>query len=279
MPYSVNQAIADFRLIYPDCDPTTSLSLINRVHRKILSDIYLQDDTQTVPLQSGQTEYPLDNTILKVWSARYVRSALRSDQIPLQPTAFELLESDEPSWRTLTPSEPRRYYVRTNKVGLVSPPAATSLLITSTTANVATTSQPHNLATGSAVLINAITAYIVALSPNSLGLYGDMALTQPITTTATTIIAPGFPAVILEVSRESVLQATDNLPDAAPEYEAWVNGVSFLWAKAHDLSRALYWEAQYKEAKAALARQVSTRNVPFLPRLYPAYGVNRTRRI
>jgi len=117
--------ISTFLRTYPDCDSARALGILNEVDEEILIHIPLRKASIDIALVANQSEYLLDETILKVWSARLVYSPT-TQQSALTETTVDSLDVHDPNWRAYAPDVPTQFYTShtldQGTVGLVAAP-------------------------------------------------------------------------------------------------------------------------------------------------------------
>ena len=156
------QTILDaFNNTYPRCPSARAVQLLNDANEEILMHIPLTRASIDVALTAGVQEYALDESVIKIWSVRYLQDA--QTMRTLREATIDGLDVFDPSWRSLSPSDPDRWFAGANMtsgtLGLVAPPASASLLVTlATDASpiVITTSAEHGLSTGDPCLITGV---------------------------------------------------------------------------------------------------------------------------
>ncbi len=121
-----SDVISTFQRTYPDCDSTRALAILNEVEEEILLHIPLRKTTIDILLIANQSEYLLDETVLKIWSARLVY-ATQTCQTALTETTIDSLDIGSLQWRSIAPDVPSSYYTShtldQGTVGLVAAPS------------------------------------------------------------------------------------------------------------------------------------------------------------
>jgi len=98
---------------------------LQQVHTDIITAVRLNVDDETITLTDGTKGYALDDDILKVWSAKYYRSA--SDAYGLKAIHLDELNSDNPHWVITPDMEPRSFYIEQGFIYFhPTPPTTTS---------------------------------------------------------------------------------------------------------------------------------------------------------
>lgn len=117
--------ITTFQRTYPDCDNTRSLQILNEIDEEISWHIPLRRKTTDIAFVNGTSEYLLDVSVLKIWSARLI-GALATTQTPLIDTTIDYLDIQSPGWRSRALGTPTEFYISNNDVqgviGMVSGP-------------------------------------------------------------------------------------------------------------------------------------------------------------
>lgn len=128
--------ITVFQRTYPDCDSIRALQILNEVDEEISWHIPLRRKSTDIALVGSllatTTEYVLDVSVLKIWSARLV-GTLFTTQTPLNDTSIDSLDVNSPGWRSYSPATPRSFYVSNNDtvgvIGLFPGPNFTTPLV------------------------------------------------------------------------------------------------------------------------------------------------------
>jgi hypothetical protein len=162
------QTILDaFNNTYPRCSTTRALQLLNDANEEILMHIPLTRSSIDLALTVGQPEYPLDESVIKIWSVRYFQDA--STMRTLREATIDGLDVFDPEWRSLSPDDPERWYtganMTTGTLGLVATPSSSTLLVvgaTNASPIVITTNAPHGLDTGDMCLVTDVTGNTAA---------------------------------------------------------------------------------------------------------------------
>ena len=124
---TVADVIDDCNDFYNEIDDTESLRHFQRAHSRILRAIPLEPTIVTFSsLVADTREYSTGDTYLRVWSARYVRSATAQDSKMLKEISVDELDLDFEDWRAKDSSEPEYWYWRAGNLGFHNKPDTTT---------------------------------------------------------------------------------------------------------------------------------------------------------
>lgn len=136
MATTATNVIAKFRVRYPDCDTTTAQALLDDVLKEVYTRIDIRGKEITLDVTDGTREYDLNVDITSIKEVIYKPSSSETAWVVLRATNIDLLDAQNPYWRTdLTESAPTYYYVRgaastdtaKNVIGFINiPPTTTS---------------------------------------------------------------------------------------------------------------------------------------------------------
>jgi hypothetical protein len=114
---TVNSIVTEVQAAFPDATATQIISHMNKVDRYLASKIRLRASTITVNLTSA---YALSDTIVRIYSVRYVRSSSASNSFMLKAEDMSGLDIKYPNWRSWPNSEPRFYSFDVDSAGAFS---------------------------------------------------------------------------------------------------------------------------------------------------------------
>lgn len=107
---TVQNLVDDIRREYAKGVPDAEIMYyLQEVHTDIITSIRLNVEDVTISLTDGTKGYAIDDDILKIWSAKYYRSA--ADAYGLKATHLDELNSDNPHWVITPDMEPRSFYI------------------------------------------------------------------------------------------------------------------------------------------------------------------------
>lgn len=116
MAITVASVVASVQQHFADIPQGLCLSLLNDVHNDILENVRLTPDTSVqVTLTAGTQEYPLPDSVLRIWDADY--SSGSGNHCPLTQTSVDELDYRHQGWRTEQPGIPNLIYDRGGMVG------------------------------------------------------------------------------------------------------------------------------------------------------------------
>lgn len=95
---------------------TDGVDYYNRIDREIRFRVSVTDEAESVSLTAGTREYAMNEDTLRVWSARYQKSATVGDYDVLDPVSVNQLEADDPNFLKRANAPPKRFYVTENSV-------------------------------------------------------------------------------------------------------------------------------------------------------------------
>lgn len=156
MAITVAAVEASVQLDFPDVPTADVLTALNEEHYKLCHLYPLYTSTETFSsLVSGTGEYNFATLPASVRHAIYKPTATASGWITLRATSIDALNSDNPTWRQSTASQPTHYYTTTDgtnvKLGLYPAPNTTSsggypaVIVYTWLATVLTTNMPVSI--------------------------------------------------------------------------------------------------------------------------------------
>lgn len=182
MALTADQVIERARLFFPaiplSSDPSPNgLDLLNEAFSELLFDIEMLSAESDISLTAGTANYSLPTGAVRLWSARYVRSASTGDFRELTPTNQDKLDNDGLDYLRQGSSEPLEYWVLpksdgTPELWLTPAPPTT----TSTYPKVVVRTTLYTALTGSATLPTGLPSYdifVIALARKWAFLVGD----------------------------------------------------------------------------------------------------------
>ena len=112
---------------FASVSPAEKLRYIQRIDTEIRTMMPLAPATVSLTALVADTqEYALTDTVLAVWSARYLRTSTVSDSKQLIETSVDELDQTIPNWRGKDAGEPDWWYVRGRNFGLYLKPDTSS---------------------------------------------------------------------------------------------------------------------------------------------------------
>lgn len=113
----VNTIVADVQGAFPDATATEIIEDLNKVDRHLATRIRLRTNTLTVSLTAQDDTYAVSDSVARVWSARYVKSATRNDSYPLQAEDVSSMDIKHPSWRSWAYGKPKYFILDADSNG------------------------------------------------------------------------------------------------------------------------------------------------------------------
>lgn len=131
MAVTVATVEASVQLDFPDVPTADVFTALTEEHAKLCHLYPLYESSETFSsLVDGTSEYNFSTVPASVRHAVYKPSSTNSGWTTLRATTIDALNSDNPSWRQSTPSQPTHYYTTTDgtnfKLGLYPAPNTTS---------------------------------------------------------------------------------------------------------------------------------------------------------
>lgn len=126
---TANDVIDQINYTFPSgvLSDTEALFHLNNAHTRILGTVPLSVETVSYSsLVDGTGEYTLDDTTLRVWSARYVRTSAEGNEKQLIPISVDELDVAKSNWRAEGDAEPDYFYIRGQKIGFYPVPDDTT---------------------------------------------------------------------------------------------------------------------------------------------------------
>lgn len=117
MAITVASVISAVQAVFPEATSAEIVTHVNTVDRDLSCRIKLRRTLTDVSLTASDDEYTISEQILRVWAARYVRSAARSDQYPLMEISREELNSRNRNWNAAPDQAPTYYYLDVDSTG------------------------------------------------------------------------------------------------------------------------------------------------------------------
>lgn len=112
------QAVDRAQVKRPELTDADGLLLIEDANREILSRVHLVSDIENITTMSASVRtYDFDPSVVRVWSARYQRSATTSDYDILQPINFDQIETENPNFLKQDDTTPRFWYINHSLTG------------------------------------------------------------------------------------------------------------------------------------------------------------------
>lgn len=188
MALTADQVIERARLFFPAIPLSTDsspngLDLLNEALSELLFDVEMLSAESDLTLTAGTAHYSLPSGTVRLWSARYVRSATTGDFKELRPTNQDKLDNEGLGYLRLGSSEPDKYWALPKSDGTPeiwvtpSPPTTTSSGYPKIVVRV---TQYTALSTGSSSLPLGLPSYdvfITALAEKWAFLVGDEKIT------------------------------------------------------------------------------------------------------
>lgn len=242
-----------FQRTYRDCDDTRALAILNEIDEEILLELPLRRALVEVSLVLGTQEYTLDETVLRVWSARF---CLGPSQTPLTETSIDSLDIDTPQWRSYGNGSALKFYTSANAttgtLGLVPPPNYSTLIVSGATnaSPIVLTTGTHGLSDGDPVIVSGVGtntaantvgvtpwyAKVTGYSATTFALYSDSALTVPVVgngvySSGGTVSSALHPKVLLDVTQRTTLATNTAMPLSPQIRRLYVEGMRFIYAR------------------------------------------------
>lgn len=289
-----NELITRFRRRYSQCDQAAALELLNDVDEEILFHLPLRVATRPVALVAWQTHYDLQESEIRLWSARYIRTGAQGDQIILAETSTDELNRSQPAWRDSAAGTPSQFATEvqmgltssTGKLVLNPAPNITSLTVLGATnaSPIVITTQTHGLVDGDVVLIQGVNgntaangryhAKITGYSGTTFAIYFDVLLAQPrggngAFTSGGAIAAKTSPMVLLDATKRISYSGTEELPLTPMLRDLYVDGMCKQFAKERDRGAYGYWEQVFSKRLADQQLMVHSRAAGVRPEILP----------
>ncbi len=121
--------IDDFNYIFDNVGDTEALYLLQNADTHLNRAVKMTTETVTfTSLVSGTQEYAMDDDILAVWSARYIRTSTEGDEKRLIETSVDELDEDPrtKNWRGQAKGEPTHFYIDGSFIGFYPKPSTAS---------------------------------------------------------------------------------------------------------------------------------------------------------
>jgi len=125
MAIAVNDAVTEILRPFPDAAVAGSgsyasiaLEYRNKASRYLAFHLPIRWDSEDINLTAGTSEYAFAaETVARVWSVRYLRSANQDDNYRLKETDITRLDLEFGNWRGLENDEPQMFYIGATSAG------------------------------------------------------------------------------------------------------------------------------------------------------------------
>lgn len=114
---TVNSIVTEVQAAFPEATATQIISHMNKVDRYLASKIRLRANTITVSLTAGTNTYSLSDTIVRVFSVRYLRSSSASNSFVLKAEDISGLDVKYKNWRSWSQGEPKFFAFDVDSTG------------------------------------------------------------------------------------------------------------------------------------------------------------------
>lgn len=114
---TVNSIVAEVQAAFPEATSTQIVAHMNKVDRHLASKIRLRANTITVNLTANDNTYTLTDSIVRVFSVRYLRSSSASNSYTLKAEDISGLDVKFKNWRSWPQGEPKLFAFDVDSAG------------------------------------------------------------------------------------------------------------------------------------------------------------------
>lgn len=115
---------------FPDTDAALWVTYLNKVDRKLSFNFRIRTSTISLTLTADEPNYTLSDSVCRIYSAKYVRSASATDCYPLRLRDRQWMNAKNANWQAVPSQEPSTLILDTTSTGaynvILNPAPATA---------------------------------------------------------------------------------------------------------------------------------------------------------